>query len=38
VSDDDIRRAEKRLQDVTDRHTARIDELLGHKEQELLEV
>ncbi|MBK5266586.1 MAG: ribosome recycling factor [Acidimicrobiia bacterium] len=38
VSDDDIRRAEKSLQDATDRHTARIDELLGHKEQELLEV
>ena len=38
VGEDDIRRAEKRLQDATDRHTARIDELLSHKEQELLEV
>ncbi|MDH3308237.1 MAG: ribosome recycling factor [Acidimicrobiia bacterium] len=38
ISDDDIRRAEKELQDATDRHTARIDELLEHKEQELLEV
>ncbi len=38
IGEDDIRRAEKRLQDATDRHTARIDELLGHKEQELLEV
>ncbi len=38
ISDDDIRRAEKDLQDATDRHTARIDELLQHKEQELLEV
>ncbi len=38
VSDDDIHRAEKELQDATDRHTARIDELLEHKEQELLEV
>ena len=38
ISDDEIRRAEKDLQDATDRHTARIDELLQHKEQELLEV
>lgn len=38
VSEDDIRRAEKVLQDITDGHTARIDELLEHKEQELLEV
>jgi ribosome recycling factor len=38
VSDDDIRRAEKELQEITDRHVARIDELLGHKEAELLEV
>ncbi len=38
VSDDDIRRMEKQLQDTTDSHSARIDELLEHKEQELLEV
>lgn len=38
ISEDDIRRAEKELQDITDGHTARIDELLEHKEQELLEV
>jgi ribosome recycling factor len=38
VSDDDIHRAEKELQEVTDRHTAQVDELLGHKEAELLEV
>lgn len=38
ISEDDIHRAEKQLQEVTDRHTARIDELLAHKEQELLEV
>lgn len=38
VSEDDIRRAEDRLQEITDRHTGRIDELLEHKEQELLEV
>lgn len=38
VSDDDIHRAEDRLQEITNHHTARIDELLEHKEQELLEV
>ena len=38
VSDNDIERAEKELEDVTHRHVARIDELLAHKEAELLEV
>lgn len=38
VSQDDIRRGEARLQEVTDQHVARIDELLEHKEAELLEV
>ena len=38
ISDDEIRRGEKTLQEVTDSHTHRIDELLGHKESELLEV
>jgi ribosome recycling factor len=38
VSDDDIRRAEKELQDLTDRHVQKIDDLLAHKETELLEV
>ena len=35
---DDIRRAEKELQEITDLHTARIDELLEAKEAELMEV
>jgi ribosome recycling factor len=38
VSEDDIRRGEKELQELTDQHTKRIDELMEHKEQELLEV
>jgi ribosome recycling factor len=38
ISDDDIRRAEQELQEITDRHTDRIDELLGTKEAELMEV
>lgn len=38
ISDDDIRRGEKELQEVTDALVARIDEALEHKEAELLEV
>ncbi len=38
VSDDDIRRAEKELQDLTDTYVAQIDELLERKETELREV
>ncbi len=37
-SEDDVRRAEKQLQDLTDQYIARIDELLENKEHELLEV
>lgn len=38
VSEDDVRRAEKTLQDMTDNHVHKIDELLDKKEEELLEV
>ena len=38
VSEDDVRRGEKELQVLTDQHVERIDELLAHKEEELLEV
>ncbi len=38
VSEDDIHRAEKELQDLTDMHTAKIDEAVVRKEEELLEV
>jgi ribosome recycling factor len=38
VGEDDVRRAEKHLEDVTHKHVATIDELLKHKEAELLEV
>jgi ribosome recycling factor len=38
ISDDDIRRGEEELQRLTDRFTERIDEILGNKEEELLEV
>ncbi|MGA7270071.1 MAG: ribosome recycling factor [Acidimicrobiia bacterium] len=38
ISDDDIRRAEDDLQDVTDSHITRVDHLLENKEAELREV
>ncbi|MDH3607376.1 MAG: ribosome recycling factor [Acidimicrobiia bacterium] len=38
ISEDDIRRAEKDLQALTDKYVARIDELFEHKQTELLEV
>jgi ribosome recycling factor len=38
LSEDDVRRGEARLQEITDGHTTRIDELVEHKEAELLEV
>jgi ribosome recycling factor len=36
--EDDVRRAEKELDDVTHRYVAAVDELVKHKEAELLEV
>jgi ribosome recycling factor len=38
ISEDDLNRGEKELQKVTDRFVAEIDEIQGHKEQELMEV
>ena len=38
VGKDDLVRAEKELEKVTSDHVAKIDELLKHKEAELLEV
>ena len=38
VSEDEIRRAEKVLQEMTDQHIERLDEILQAKEEELLEV
>jgi ribosome recycling factor len=38
ISDDDIHRSEKSLQELTDSFVARIDDLLSRKESELLEV
>lgn len=38
LSEDDLHRAEKELQDITDRHTAIIDEMLVKKDAELQEI
>ncbi len=38
ISVDDLERAEKELEKITHDHTAEIDRMVQHKEQELLEV
>ena len=38
AGEDDVRRAEKHLEDVTHKHVASVDDILKHKESELLEV
>jgi len=38
AGEDDVRRAEKQLDDYTHKHVEHIDEILKHKEAELLEV
>jgi ribosome recycling factor len=38
VGKDDLARAEKELEKTTSDHVAKIDELLKHKEVELIEV
>ena len=38
ISEDDLKRAEKEVQDVTNAHVAKVDEVLAHKEKEVMEV
>jgi len=38
ISEDDLKRAEKEVQDVTNSYITKIDEVLGHKEKEVMEV
>lgn len=38
ISEDDLKRAEKELQKLTDRFVAEVDVALDHKEKELMEV
>ena len=38
VGDDEERRAEAQVQKLTDEHVNKLDELLKHKEAEIMEV
>jgi ribosome recycling factor len=38
ISEDDLKRAEKEVQELTKTHEGKIDEVLSHKEKEVLEV
>lgn len=38
ISEDDLKRAEKEVQDVTNNYVAKIDEVLAAKEKEVMEV
>lgn len=38
ITEDDLKRAEKEVQDVTNGHVTKIDEVLVHKEKEVMEV
>lgn len=38
ISEDDLRRAEERMQKLTDNHVDKIDEILAQKEKELLVI
>jgi ribosome recycling factor len=38
ISEDELMRAEKDLQKLTDKHIAEIDVIVAHKEQELKEI
>jgi ribosome recycling factor len=38
ISSDDKRRVEKQVQDLTDEYVKKIDEMIAHKEKEVLEV
>jgi len=38
VGEDEVHRAVKELDDLTHKHVAKIDDMLKHKEAELLEV
>lgn len=38
ITEDDLKRAEKEVQEITDGHVHKIDEVLAHKEKEVMEV
>jgi len=38
ITEDELKRAEKEVQDLTDKHVAKVEEVLAHKEKEVMEV
>ena len=38
ASEDDIKRAEDKVQELTDKHTKQVDDILAHKESEIMTV
>ena len=38
ITEDDLKRGEKDVQDVTNTHVTKVDEVLAHKEKEVMEV
>lgn len=38
ISEDDIKRGEEKVQEITDEHSKKIDEVIGHKEEEIMTV
>ncbi|ABA89159.1 ribosome recycling factor [Syntrophotalea carbinolica DSM 2380] len=38
ISEDDLKRGEKEIQDVTDSYVAKIDDLVSQKEKEIMEI
>ena len=38
ITEDDLKRAEKEVQDTTKSHESKVDEVLAHKEKEVMEV
>jgi ribosome recycling factor len=38
ITEDELKRVEKVIQDLTDKHVAKVEEILAHKEKEVMEV
>lgn len=38
ISEDDIKRGEEKVQQITDTHTKKVDEVIAHKEEEIMTV
>jgi ribosome recycling factor len=38
ISEDDVKKAQDEIQKITDAHITKVDEVLAHKEKEIMEV